>query len=871
MLKAVRQLFLSGALLLFSFSSALADENLQPFVLAYQTSGDVASVAEVIMNKVIAAGFEIVGSYTPYKGAAVIAFTNAGLKECAASSEFGGYAAALRVSITKIGDEIQVAYTNPVYFANAYRLEDASCAEYALQSLERALGKERAYGTGDKGLSAKDLRNYRYMLGMEYFDDTIELAEYDSQDEAVKMVEKGLAENRGGAKKVYRIDIPGKDETVFGVALTDSGFSGDEYLMSHIDKGDIRSTAYLPYEMLVSDGNVYALYPRFRIAISYPHLPMIQSETGATFFSIMSVPNAIEEALTKVAGSEDASENQYRYPQTIIDAFWNAWVEELGESTRQPMKVLEKGGDYRLLIDLAASRYEELLVDPTAVETAHVNDELREAIKAEIAKGRTQLRLNLHVMAIGTNLRIDREPPRIVDVDLTKLKAFPAVPSTAAVPSDLTPTLSALNIVTEVHALAAGCGAIVIFVTASDGVRPLDHLVQHMEIVDGGGPSGKCWSDASFESGLTRLLALSGGPMADLGLQVIETNLGGQPHAAALLLDQSGQHWAWEMESTLSGYLANKTLLEASINRIRKTLTSDKPLDYSAAGLQLSNVIFSGKRPDETTKAKAALAALKTRVDAGPTPTVLIRAVDEKKNELFVPLRLITAKGQHEQFTGTLHVVHPLPHGENYDIRPPCVDTWTVAIPPKLGGNELPDSLRQDSLWLHPLDGTLESLRKYFLGAPPPKPEGLVLLSHHRSGQLWYKDGDEPILTSQINHVFPAGSVAVLLSCDTAAARESEMVLTRRLSTYGVDSLILSPFSLRATYGRAFSIGFTEAVQEARAAGRPDTLLQLFDAASTKAATRLKAAVRPRDYRGMELELIVAGDHSQTLCVENKP
>src|SRR5690606_28804700 len=116
-------------------------------------------------------------------------------------------------------------------------------------------------------------------------------------------VEAGLAANKGGASKVYRIDIPGKQETVFGVALTD-GCSGDEYIMSRVDRDQLRSTGHLPYEILVSDGNVYALYARFRIAISWPHLPMVASETGATFFNIMCAPNAIEEALIKAAGGE---------------------------------------------------------------------------------------------------------------------------------------------------------------------------------------------------------------------------------------------------------------------------------------------------------------------------------------------------------------------------------------------------------------------------------------------------------------------------------------------------------------------------------------------------------------------------------------
>ncbi len=304
MLGIMKKIMLSGVLMAVSMGSAFAEEALKPFILAYKTNGDLQAVADEVENKVKAAGFEIAGSYSPYDGAIVIAITNDALKKAAASSENGGYAAGQRVSVTKVGDEIQVSYTNPVYLANAYRLEDTADAEAALKSLEGALGKQQAFGTGEKQLTAKDLRKYHYMFGMEYFDDPSELAEYDSYDEAIAAVEKGLAEGRGGARKVYRIDIPGREETVFGVALTDNGCSGDEYIMSRVDKDALRSTAHLPYEILVSGGDVYALYARFRIAISWPHLPMIQSDTGATFFNIMCAPNAIEESLIEAAGGE---------------------------------------------------------------------------------------------------------------------------------------------------------------------------------------------------------------------------------------------------------------------------------------------------------------------------------------------------------------------------------------------------------------------------------------------------------------------------------------------------------------------------------------------------------------------------------------
>ena len=304
MLKVVKQLVISGALVALSFGNAFADEALKPFVLAYKTTGDIQTIADQVKGKIEAAGFDVVGSYSPYDGAIIIAITNDELKKSAASTEDGGYIAGQRVTLTKVGDEIQVSYTNPMYYADAYRIEDMTGPTDALKTLESTLGKTETYGTGDKKLTAKDLRKYHYMFGMEYFDDPSELAEYDNHDEAVAAVEKGLAEGRGGATKVYRIDIPGREETVFGVALNDSGCSGDKYIMSRVDKAPIRSTGHLPYEILVSDGDVYALYARFRIAISWPNLPMIQSDTGATFFNIMCAPNAIEEALINAAGGD---------------------------------------------------------------------------------------------------------------------------------------------------------------------------------------------------------------------------------------------------------------------------------------------------------------------------------------------------------------------------------------------------------------------------------------------------------------------------------------------------------------------------------------------------------------------------------------
>ena len=283
-----------------------ADE-LKPFVLAYTTQGDVAKVVDEVKGKLTGAGFEIAGAYSPYDDATVLAVTNDALRQAAAKSEFGGYGAAQRVSVTKVNDQVQVAYTNPVYMANAYRM--AGDLQSVADRLAQALGREKAFGSED-GMSADDLRGYHYMFGMEYFTDPSELAEYDSYDDAVKAVEANLAKGVAGVTKVYRVDIPGKDETLFGVGMKSSNdkekYMDDRYIMNEIDFKPLRSTAHLPYDMLVSGKKVYALYARFRIAIDFPDLSMMGSHS---FMNIMDSPAAIEKALILAAGGKLTAEH----------------------------------------------------------------------------------------------------------------------------------------------------------------------------------------------------------------------------------------------------------------------------------------------------------------------------------------------------------------------------------------------------------------------------------------------------------------------------------------------------------------------------------------------------------------------------------
>ena len=271
-------------------TSASAQQTHRPYILAGVLDGSFSENLSAIKTKITGGGFDIVGEYQVEQNSVVLVISNEALRNLAAQSKFGGYGAAQRVTLTKRNNEQQLSFTNPVYWGNAYKMKDLSGI---YSELKETLGFEKEFGSED-GLTLEELREYHYMIAMPYFEDHNELAEYPSFQEAVAAIEKGLSNRKYGASKVYRIDIPGKDETVFGVAIME-GDGSDLTVIQNCDVTETYHTAYAPYEILVSGKKIYSPHGRFRIALSFPDLSM------GTFMQISGAPGDIEDVLTAVA------------------------------------------------------------------------------------------------------------------------------------------------------------------------------------------------------------------------------------------------------------------------------------------------------------------------------------------------------------------------------------------------------------------------------------------------------------------------------------------------------------------------------------------------------------------------------------------
>lgn len=293
-------LFISLVLLFNSTQAAEKVVMLKPFTLAkiYKNAKHL-DVAENVKSQLTRAGFKLVGTYQPYKTTKIYIVTNNTILKAAAKTKFGGFGAALRVSVTQTKNDVQVVHNNPTYIGIAYNMK--SYLSSTRQKLAKTLGYVKDFG--GKGIPSNELGDYNYAFGLEGFSGFMDLAKHKSYKTAINKVEAGFRKNFKNMQKVYRIDIPGKKQTIFGVSLmsdiTDQKFLNDEFVMNIIDSKELRRSAHLPYEIMVDGDRVFTMHPHFRLAINFPDLRMFGKNS---FGQLMDLPYIYEEFLIQLAG-----------------------------------------------------------------------------------------------------------------------------------------------------------------------------------------------------------------------------------------------------------------------------------------------------------------------------------------------------------------------------------------------------------------------------------------------------------------------------------------------------------------------------------------------------------------------------------------
>jgi hypothetical protein len=267
---------------------------LSPYVQGNTLPGaDVERLRQEVASKLRAVGLSVIGSYSP-KGldqyGVVVATDDAILNAIRSLGGASIVGAGIRVGVKSDGT---VSYMNPDYWYRAYFGKNftryRSAVKDADDRLRKALG---AKGTLGGDVPASTLADYRYMFGLESFDQPSLLKSYPSFDAAVATIQKNLARGEKQTSKVYEVVMPDKQLAVFGVAMANRS-TGEAAWVSKLVPDQI---AALPYEIYVVDNKAYALHPRFRIALSWPALTM------GTFLKIGNTPTEILATLTPIAG-----------------------------------------------------------------------------------------------------------------------------------------------------------------------------------------------------------------------------------------------------------------------------------------------------------------------------------------------------------------------------------------------------------------------------------------------------------------------------------------------------------------------------------------------------------------------------------------
>lgn len=283
--------------LLLIINGTLFAQNLKPYILASISDEPMEVVSEKIQSNLLENEFEIVGKYSPANDESRMVFIITNSNLLGAVKEAGGlmgFAATLRVALTKEDGGLIISFTNPQYWGNAYwgdKFEKvATVYNEILTGLENSLSnigniQNTEFGS-EKGLSVKDLHKYHYMFGMERFDDVVELNTFNSYEEAINVIDTNLKDSED---LVYSVELKDSKIKLYGIAV--SGEKGEGRFLPIIDITSPKHTAFLPYELLVVDNKAVMLHGRYRIALSFPDLTM------GTFSKIMSTPGDIKKAL----------------------------------------------------------------------------------------------------------------------------------------------------------------------------------------------------------------------------------------------------------------------------------------------------------------------------------------------------------------------------------------------------------------------------------------------------------------------------------------------------------------------------------------------------------------------------------------------
>ncbi|WP_456461643.1 hypothetical protein, partial [Lutibacter sp.] len=286
-------IFSSITIFIIAFNSI--GQDLSPYIKVGESSEAIEQISDNIINTLKNNSFTVLGTYNPENknSLKVIAFTRTDLKNTVVKvTDRGALGAVFKIGLVQKNGKVTISYTNPDYFLRAYLRDNYSTFKSTFQKFSTDL-KTTLSSVGNDftpfggTIKADKLKNYHYKIMMPYFTDPIELNEYASFEEGLRIIENNLKAKKGQTVLVYKLVYQQDKVAVFGVGLQ-SKEDGEADFLPTIGEDNI---AAMPYEIILQGKKATMLHGKYRLALSWPELTM------GTFMKIMTTPGNIEDTL----------------------------------------------------------------------------------------------------------------------------------------------------------------------------------------------------------------------------------------------------------------------------------------------------------------------------------------------------------------------------------------------------------------------------------------------------------------------------------------------------------------------------------------------------------------------------------------------
>jgi len=591
--------------------------------------------------------------------------------------------------------------------------------------------------------------------------------------------------------------------------------------------------------------------------------------------------------LTASATDQPEQARRSATPEIVRPMVWNSWfTEDEGSVLTQELEINRA---YNLNVDLSPYHYERW---QSGVFTVDTETELQENLVSRQSQGRST---ELVLRVVGLGVTMSDKNMKVIEVNVDKFLRTSTLEENELFNQFKTNEFGVMEFSAKVRGggirlpfktLNDDCAAIAISIWSADGRVPLDHITVKFPV----GDVDNCTSPDNnskfkFSSGLVNFLTSAELPeLADAALHIFEVDdLGSEASSIAVFVvagdeetttdssPESLKAYSWVMATSISVFM--KDHLHRYLKDARTKSREERPAPYSNVAQKLHEQLFKVKYAEvDQSDADQAFTALKSLVqNSDSRQSTIFQRVTSSITGLqqYLPLGLLSADGA-GLLDQRINVVQPL-QIERYSDRDSCIDPWTLVVPEKLHSvankhlSEMPEIPENSNLTRIK---TIENVSKYLNdnssnGGNVNRGQGLLVLSHHKSGKIWFEDGANDVGLTGIVRRFPAGSGAILAACQTVDPTGAANNATLEgLNVSNIELIVGSPFDISMTYGTRLAVESSNVIFNHIKSNNERVLLtDVFRQAAIKTEESLGGR-----WVDTDLEFMFLGNHKIELC-----